>query len=343
MSDFDKGKGMGSDEVLEQLLSHASPRPMPSASDTAAVRQAVRAEWRQVSGRHQSRRRVLSFAMAATVLVAVFSLFSLFRLPTVEAVQVASIAKSYGSVYLLGESAELRETPHLAEVLSGQTIVTGSEAGIALAWGGGGSLRMDENTRVRFVDGESVYLESGRIYFDSAPSALIAEITVGDTAGFVVRTDHGNVAHVGTQFMTGVDNAAGGTMTVSVREGQVAVDGTYHSQLASAGEQVTVKGRQRPTVLSLGAHAEDWRWVGRTSPPADVDGKSIYEFLQWVHRETGLETRFEGQAERVARIELLKGTIDAAPLDALPRWMATTALEYDVDESEGVLYVRDNR
>lgn len=340
MSDLEKGTGIGSDEALEQLLSHASPRPVPSAADEAAVREVLHAEWGAVSGRRRTYRRTLRFAIAATLLVAVFSLFNLFRVPAVDAVQVATIEKSFGPIYLLQDTSELQETSTLSDVQSGHTIVTSDEAGIALAWGQGGSMRMDEHTRVRFVDEGSVYLESGRVYFDSAPSALIGGITSGDSRDFVVATEFGEVSHTGTQFMTEVN---GGKLSVSVREGQVAVDGRYHRQVASSGQQVTVSGRQQPTVLSLSAYARDWSWVGRTSPPADVDGKSIYEFLQWVHRETGLEPRFDGQAEQVARIELLKGKIDAEPLEALPRWMATTALGYDIIESEGVIYVSDNR
>ena len=340
MSDFDQGISTRTDEALEELLKHASPRPMPSRSDEAVVRQALRAEWQAVSGRHRSRRRIVGFAMAATVLIGVFSVFSLFRLPVVDAVQVATIEKSFGAIYLLGESSELRETPALSSVLSGQTIVTGDEAGIALAWGLGGSVRLDANTRVTFRDDESVYLESGRVYFDSEPSALIAGITAGDTKDFVVITDYGEVSHIGTQFMTRVGDR---NLSVSVREGRVAVDGQYHDYVASSGEQVTLSGRQQPSVLSISGYAKDWSWVSRTSPPADVDGKSIYEFLQWVHRETGLEPRFEGQAEQVARIELLKGTIDAEPLKALPRWMATTALGYEINEGEGVIYVSNGR
>lgn len=340
MSDFDQGTTVRSDDALEQLLKHASPRPAPSQPDTDAVRQAVRAEWQSVSDRHRSRRRVLSFAIAATVLVGVFSMFSIFRPPLVEGAHVASIEKSFGPIYLLGEKAELRETRNLSDVLTGQTIVTGDKAGIALAWGNGGSLRIDEKTRVEFTNDEFVYLRSGRIYFDSEPSALIASTVAGETGEFIVQTDHGDVAHIGTQFMAGV---AVGTLKVSVREGEVSVDGKHMSHVASSGEQVTFSGRQRPVVLSINRSGESWDWVGRTSPPADVDGKSIHEFLLWISRETGLEPRFEGQAERVARTEILKGTIDAEPLDALPRWMATTALSYSIDEGEGVIHVSDNQ
>jgi len=340
MSDSDQGVSTRTDEALEELLKHASPRPMPSQSDEAAVRQVLRAEWREVSGRHRSRRRIVGFAMAATVLIGVFSVFSLFRMPVVDAVQVATIEKSFGSIYLLGKSSVLRETPALSRVLSGQTIVTGDEAGIALAWDHGGSVRLDANTRVTFRDDESVYLESGRVYFDSEPSTLIAGITAGDTKAFVVITDYGEVSHIGTQFMTHVDD---GNLSISVREGRVEVDGRYYDYVASSGQQVTLTGRQQPAVLSISGYAKDWSWVSRTSPPVDVDGRSIYEFLQWVYRETGLEPRFEGQAEQVARIELLKGTIDAEPLEALPRWMATTALGYKINDGEGVIYVSDDR
>ncbi len=340
MRNPDQSTSIASDDALEQLLKQASPRPMPSPSDEAIARQAVHAEWQQVSRRYRMRRRAVSFAMAATLLVGVFSLFNVFRVPVVEAVQVASIEKSFGSIYLLGDSAELRETPQLSQVLSGQTIVTGSGAGIALAWGGGGSMRMDANTRVRFIAGDSVYLEAGRVYFDSDPSVLIAGIPAGDTAQFLVRTDLGDVQHIGTQFMTGVSDAAGGTLTVSVREGQVAVTGNYHSQLASSGEQMILSGRQRPALLSISRSGAGWDWVMRTTPPANVDGKALHEFLLWACREMGLELRYEGQAGRIARQEaILRGAIDTTPAEALRLRLASAALDWRIDE--GVLYVSD--
>ena len=63
----------------------------------------------------------------------VFAVFNAFRAPPAEVVTVASIQKSAGSVYLLGDSEELRRTDDLLNVSIGQTIATGSEAGMALA------------------------------------------------------------------------------------------------------------------------------------------------------------------------------------------------------------------
>ena len=82
-----------------------------------------------------------------------------------------------------------------------------------------------------------------------------------------------------------------------------------------------------------------WAWVNRTTPSADVDGKSLHEFLTWVSREMGLELEFEGQAEGIARVAILKGRIDAEPGDALRQRLATAALNWRIDE--GVIYISD--
>lgn len=338
MSDTNQIPDIRSDEALEDLLKHASPRPVPSPSDKDAVKRAVRAEWQDVAGRHQMRLRVFNYAIAATVLVGVFAMFSIFRAPTINTVQVATIQKSYGSVYVLGDQAELRETADLTNVMSGQTIATGPGAGLALAWDGGGSVRVDESTRVNFVSDEAIYLESGRIYFDSRSATLLAGINAGGAPRFVLHTDLGEVRHLGTQFMTRIADDA---LVVSVREGEVSIDGTYHKHVASPGEQVTFTGRERPSTLSIGHSGGAWEWVGRTTPAADVEGRTLHEFLVWVSRELGLELAFEGGAEQEAHDAVLKGTVNAELADALRIRLATADLHSRIDG--GVIYISDNR
>ncbi len=208
---------------------------------------------------------------------------------------------------------------------------------MALAWGNGGSLRMDASTRIRFIESTSVFLDSGRVYFDSSPSGLMGGISGGGASEFVVATDYGEVTHIGTQFMTRVTDD---DLVVSVREGKVEVEGLYQDYVASSGEQVTMSGRSQPAVLSISRSGEAWDWVSRTSPVTDVDGKSLHEFLLWACRETGLEFHYEGDAEQIARHEaFLKGAIYTEPLQALKLRLETAGLEWAI--VDGAIYVSD--
>jgi ferric-dicitrate binding protein FerR (iron transport regulator) len=328
----------GDEDMLEQLLKKATPRPVPSSEDAAQVREAVRDEWRKVAGRQRARRNAVQYAMAATVLLGVFALFNAFRVPPGESLEVASIQKTIGAVYLLGDAAELRQLDDFSTVVAGQTIVTGNEAGMALAWGDGGSIRVDENTRVEFAASDEIYLHAGRVYYDSRPSALMTDVTASESGNFVVLTEHGQVTHTGTQFMTEDRNDE---LVVSVREGEVAIAGDFHQYTAMQGQQVTLQGRQRPSVLRIGTTGGAWDWVGRIAPPVHVDGQPLFDFLRWASREMGLRLEFEGDAESIARKAILHGTIDTEPAEALRLRLTSAALSWRIDA--GVIYVSSER
>ena len=336
MSDTNSEHTVGNRDVVETLLRQAAPRPVPPASDAERVRQTVHAEWRSVTGQLRRRRRYRNLALAASVLVAVVAAFNALRVEPAAAVQVASIGKTHGSIYLLGEQAELQALPESAIVSAGQTIVTGAGAGIGLEWGTGGSLRVDERTRVEFRAPDSIYLQSGTLYFDSETPGLAASISAGsDPASLEIETPHGVVRHLGTQYMAFADED---TLSVSVREGRVEVDGTRYTGTASAGQQLTLEGSARPSVANVSSYGAAWDWIEAVAPGAELDGRTVYEFLSWVSRETGLALEFESSvAEALARSETLRGTVDTEPTNALRIWMLTVDLDWRVEG--GVIHI----
>ena len=337
MSGSNRDNTMRKDDAVEAILEQAAPRPAPPTEDEQVVRDAVYAEWQAVTGRHIRRRRITNFAIAATVLLAVTVVFYQFRINDVAPLQVATIEKSHGSIYLLGEQSELRELPDLAAIMTGQTIVTGSDAGIGLSWSHGGSLRIDANTRIEFVSDDEVYLRSGRIYFDSTTIQQVAAITGSGIAspGLAIETEHGRVTHLGTQYMTYVDDT---DLTVSVREGQVAIAGVYRDEIAPEGKQLTISGSGSPTVLDITGYGKDWEWIEPMAPVPSFDGRPVHEFLNWVSRETGLRLEYEGDdAERLAADAFFNGTVETRPTLALEFWMQTIDLDYRIEG--GVIYV----
>jgi hypothetical protein len=293
------------------------------------MREAVQAEWQAVTGRRRSRTRLTRFAIAATVLLAVIASFNVLRESGVAPVQVATINKSYGSI-LLGNQLQLNELSDFSTITAGQSIVTRTDSGINLEWGRGGSLRIDADTRIEFISAEEVYLRSGRIYFDSTPSELIAGTSGGSVeTQFRIKTDHGTVTHVGTQFMT---HSSGTELTITVREGRVSMDGNYHNETVLEGQQLKVTGSNRASVANFPHHGPAWDWVEKTSPIANVDGRSVDEFLKWIGRETGLDISYESpEAEQKARAGILKGKVDMDPRSALAFRMMGEDLNWHID------------
>lgn len=315
-------------DAVEALLEKAAPRPVPPDADEQQVREAVHAEWRSVTGKVRTRRQFARLAIAASVLLAVALSFNAYRETGIAPVEVASIDKSYGSIYLLGKQSELTELDDLATVTTGQTIMTGSESGIGLAWVGGGSLRMDEATTVEFVGTDAVFLREGRVYFDSQAMG----------ASFTVNTAHGAVSHIGTQYMTAVD---GLRLTVSVREGEISIDRNSGKDSGLAGQQVEIIGEAAATFTNIGSSGAQWEWLEATAPTLDFSGKSTYEFLQWVARETGYGIAFEdAEAERLAREGRLVGTIPGLdPRRELEVRMLGEDLDYAFDQDSGTINI----
>lgn len=324
---------MRGEEAVEELLEHATPRPAPPSEDEAIIRDAIHAEWQAVTGRIRMRRRVTRFAIAATVLLGIAVAFNVLQVSNAPAVQVATIGKSHGSIYLLGQQSTLQEMTDHAIIFAGQIIETGDDAGIGVDWGNGGSLRIDENTRIEFTSADSVYLHSGQVYFDSQPSQLVTAIT---GSGFEIATDHGTVRHLGTQYMTYADNSK---LSVSVREGEVLVDGEYVDEaVAVEGQKLTVSGGARPVVVNISGHGEAWAWIETTAPAVNVDGRSVNAFLTWVGRETGLRIAYESPAaEQMARDGILRGNVDMDPRDELRFRMSGEDLNYRIEG--GTIYI----
>lgn len=291
----DRNEITGNDAAIEEILRQAPPRPTPSDDDIAGVRAVVESEWRSVTSRRRARHRLAGLAAAASIVVAVSIGIALLNSPSAIPVHVATIEKTTGTIYMLGERSELHETADLSEVLVGQTLGTGDDSGVALAWLDGGSLRIDEDSRVEFVSPTEIYLHAGQVYYDSEP------FEVGDAPGssraFETRTREGIVRHVGTQYMTGIASTG---MTVSVREGAVTVAGGYHDARATAGESVLFNGTDNPVFIPVSPHGPAWRWAEQLAPAARIN--SPHEFVHWVARETGLQVHYaSAESERIAR------------------------------------------
>jgi ferric-dicitrate binding protein FerR (iron transport regulator) len=328
MNDRKKSANQTANEVFTSLFAHASPRKRAPEKDEQEIRQLVLGEWRQLTEKRRERRRLLLLAIAASLLLALTVLFNAGRFAEkdMDVQQVAHVEKQVGEIIVFDESNESwqRLDPDQRTLVVGQTLETGEAARMAIAWNAGGLLRVDEKTRIAISGNSELQLLFGRIHYDS--DSLYS--TEQPLVNLLINTPFGAVRHMGTQFMT---DLAEGVLSVSVREGEVAITGSNTETLALAGEQIIISDSGIQVRQSILPYAEDWKWVQDIAPVYELDGRSMFDFLQWIRRESGYDIEFAtDSAKFLAEETILHGSIDLPPMRALEIMFQTSDLTYQL-------------
>jgi ferric-dicitrate binding protein FerR (iron transport regulator) len=205
---------------------------------------------------------------------------------------------------------------------------------MAVRWADGSSVRLDQNSAVQLTASGDIQLLAGRLYVDTQDSIDAAET-------FVVLTPAGKVRHLGTQYMTALDNA--GT-TISVRQGRVRIDGPAALAEAGAGEQLRVDPAGSSTRRVIPVYGDLWQWTQAVAPAFSSDGRTVADFLDWVSHESGRSIRYASpEASRMAQQVQLRGQIDMEPMRALAVVLPTSDLFFEVDEGALVIYPAGDR
>lgn len=313
------------DAAVERLLAQAEPRPAPPPDVAAAAHAAVKREWQQTV----QRRNRWPYAVAAAVMLAALLFVSTSWVPTAEPVTLASIDKVNGSFSFLRDDGFIEDGEGRTTIVSGETLITDSNTRLGLRWLGGGSLRLDAATSIRFVATGEIELLQGRVYFDSGMA--------GNTpVSLLIHTDQGDLRHLGTQYMADVRETD--LLRVSVREGAVAIAGLYHDAEVRQGKQLILHGDRLPVEANLAPYSAEWRWTQAVAPSLDTNGKTFREILQWVSRETGLSFRFASDAAEALASQPLTGVEGDEPMAALR--VGAAAAQLSVEQVDGVMLIR---
>lgn len=333
MSSMNDEQDIRSEEALRVLFEHVSRRLQPPVTDEEEIRKAVHAEWHRSTRKRRRRKQFMYWALAASVMLAVFLGLRTPPSPTTP-VMVATIQKSVGEAILRQRAADdLIISNHLPlNIMSGQTVVTGAKAALSLGWSNGGSLRLDRETELIFISPGLVELVVGRIYFDSGS---VAAKNTGKSS-LTVNTDVAVVRHVGTQFMTRILD---GSLTVNIREGAVSIEGARYDGTATAGQRIEIQADGGYEIDIEPGYGADWKWVEAITPPLNVEGRTILEFLNWVSRESGRPLKFESAAAKtIAASEELRGIVVVEPTRALEIFLQTTDLK--AETADDVISIR---
>ena len=318
------------DKALEALFRHASTRKRAPLEVETEVREELHSEWQALTRRRRIRRHVGGWAIAASVVLALFISVNQFRQPdpAINGPVLATVDKRAGDIFIQNAPGETSRLPADVQLHAGSELSTIKDARIALAWVSGESLRMDENSRVSLISNTEISLLSGKIYIDSAGSG-------NQGRALIINTPSGPVSHIGTRYITTV---SGDEVTVSVREGKVSIGSGDGATIAVQGQRLHLADNGQHSATAIPIYGEEWQWTELIAPQFNVDGRTMREFLDWVGHETGRKIEYaSAQSELAAAQTRMHGNIDLEPLRAMELMLQTSDLTAVVNE--GVILV----
>lgn len=332
MSDRETRPNPGRDQeegrdAIARLLQLAGPRPKAPLPTRERVRRAARGQWRAEVARRRRSRMVVRTAAVIGLAAGLVLAFGLA--PRVEwidadqpAVQVARLGAMTGQVDAATDDGRTSSLRPGDQVSSGVWLETGDESRAALDLVSGGSLRLDRATRIRFDAADSLLLEQGALYFDSATRS-------GEAEPLAVQTELGEVRDIGTQF----EVRTGQALRVRVREGRVNLASGERIYEAGAGIELRLSASGELSRRTVPIFGPEWDWVLDVARPFALDGRPLDSFLDWVSRETGWELRYvdPALAESAPTVRLHGSIAGLRPDEALEAVLPTCGLTHRFD------------
>lgn len=316
------------DDTVTKLLELAGPRPKPPEAVEREVRRAAHAAWRQKIEERARARSRQRWRLAAAAVLAVGIGAALWALLGHDAVPsgvpvVAAVETAHGDVQARTDDGTRSLAPG-ADIAIGSVVETGARGRAALRLTDGTSVRIDAGSRLRLASTDEMSLDAGAIYLDTGGRVP------GIRHPLAVRTDFGVARDLGTQFELRISDES---LRVQVREGRVEVDTGAGAHSAAAGVALVVRADGRAQRESIASHGAGWSWVLDASPPFELDGKSLAQYLEWVARETGWRVRYaDPELERESDSITLHGTIAGLRPDETPEVVLPgSALSYRLD------------
>jgi ferric-dicitrate binding protein FerR (iron transport regulator) len=322
------------DAVVRELL--RQPRPGAVDADRAArVRPAVHAAWKGAAGgttRHWQ--RSVALAVAAVLVVAVaLPLVNWLRERGAPQAAVPIASTLFATSEVVFQHDGQARAGHVGEELRPGTLITtyGGRAAIVLA--NGIELRLDSNTDVTLDTEGSLSLASGALYLDSSRRTGPPETVAIVARGSVIR-------NVGTRYEVRLSDQE---LRVRVRDGRVEVSSAFGKREADRGGQlrVTSSGILAGRASTSGA---DWDWIVRATPPPQLEGRPLPEFLAWAEREGGRPIRFADPAlEKANATTIVYGAIERLTVDeALDVVLPSCGLARRTDEDVITIVAADD-
>ncbi|MPZ18864.1 MAG: hypothetical protein GEV06_13255 [Luteitalea sp.] len=330
-------------DPLRELLLLAGPRPAAPAHRTQRVRGVVREAWQEtLRVRRRQRQALFAAAVATAAVLAIVAHRVYLRNPSRppgSITVVATLEAATGPVSLTEstgshEKAEVTLEPERRTarhpIHQGTVLRTPGGTRAALRLSSGVSLRLDEATTVHLEKDDDVALEAGAVYVDAGDERSSQRQPVK------IRTPYGIARDIGTRFEVRRLSSA---LRVRVRDGIVRLEQERRSHEVRRGTELVASRGGEVTRRAIPLQGALWEWVSRAAPPANIEGKPLSAFLEWVEREGGWRVQYaDAELADTAATIIVHGSIDGlTPEESLDVVLATCGLTHRIEDGSIVI------
>jgi ferric-dicitrate binding protein FerR (iron transport regulator) len=312
-----------------QLLAQLKAVPSAAARERAFAK--LQEEFGARGNPPASRRQVARWALAAGIVLALLAGFG-WRSMQADATVVARVEALDGEVDSRAAALFSRQS----ELTMGGAVAAGSDldvregAGVLLRISPDLTVRLAENTRVRFAAADALELEAGQVFVDATPGAR---------APLRVITRAGEITHLGTQYQV---RAGEHEIEVAVREGRAQFTTATLTTVTDAGHWLLQRDAAAPLTGELAAGDARFGWIAELPTGFELEGATLSAFLAWFHRESGLTPVYSDgiDAREFAQVQLKGSVDDLEPFEALSYVLATADLAWHREGAKVVIEKR---
>jgi ferric-dicitrate binding protein FerR (iron transport regulator) len=292
------------DDAIERLLRTAGRRAAPDAQRREQARAVVRDAWRHTHAARARRRwlRVAVPAAAAAAVLVVVALQTRGVDTPADAPALARVVTSTAAIRVTTASGT-RVVGAGDAIPAGATVDMPADTVATFALEGGGELRQNAGSTVRWIGQRRVAIERGQIYVDSGSPR---------DGSLLIETFAGLVHDIGTRFDVQVRDRE---LRVRVRDGIVRLDTGAAAHDAAAGRELVADATAGVRVQTTTTFGAGWDWILRATP-FRLEGATLEEFLTWVEIEGGRTVVFADSRLRArAGGTRLHGSIGGLSMD----------------------------
>jgi len=322
---MDKPKSNKNNSIdVDVLLGKIDYRTQPDPKAAATSKAAVRSHWQQAVKLNKQRQRSYLWAAAASLMLVSSIIFlNLNQQPVaLDSEFLAAVEGISGQAQWQHNDGSWKKLQFNDSIKANTRIRTAHQSYLTLHLADQSEIRIAANSEF-MAQANLIELKYGQLYHDTDDALIAAPLTI--------LTDQGSVQHIGTRYLVSSEQ---GEVKVAVRSGKVKITSAVDDQsdqILENNQMASIKTNTPAEINTISAYDELWDWTFTAQAKFDLNNRSLYDFVNWYARQTGLNIEWQNLESASKRVRLQGNINNMSPEQAIKTVFYSTQYDYVIE------------